>query len=611
MKLPVTSVSKREQKLGDVASAISVLTNDDLRRSGATTVVDALRMVPGANIAQANAVSQAVSVRGFGNVFANKLLVLVDGRAVYTPLFAGVFWDLQRLMLEDVDRIEVIRGPGATVWGANAVNGVINIVTRSAKETQGGLLYASAGDVKRTSDGARYGGRGGENTYYRVFADYDKIADSPLEDGRPAGDGWLSWQSGVRVDHYPQAGTHLTWQADVTDNKLYAAGWNTYNANTLGRWTRELSDHSSYEVQAYYDRTYRNDPTTEGLRIDTLDIAAQQTIVLKERHDVIWGLGYRSIANQFEQTSPFIMIRDHVFNQQVFNLFVQDEFKLIPDRLLLTAGAKLEHNDFTGVEIQPSIRAVLKLAPNQTIWAAVSRALRTPDEQESHDALGLLAGAPFIGPGGTLYLPIVVGNPDVKAEVLKAYELGFRTQLAPKVSVDLTAFYNRYTGLTDTTFQPVRFVPSPFPGFPGVAELVGENLQDGHTSGAEISVVATPTDDWRLTAGYSLMRESLPESNNPMLFPQQQATLRSSWDVSRRAAFDAQLRYVDSEPGVPSYLTADARLGFHPTSALEVALVGQNLFDRRRPEFASAPFVVVAQVPRGVYGKLTWRRDWK
>lgn len=608
MNETVTSVSKKEQKRGDAAAAISVLTNDDLRRSGAVTVADALRLVPGLNVGAANSSQWAISARGFNNVFSNKLLVMVDGRAVYSPLFAGVYWDLQQTMLEDVDRIEVIRGPGATIWGANAVNGVINVVTRSAKDTQGGLIYGGGGNVHLAMGGARYGGQIGEHTYYRIFGGYQLKDDYRLATGQPADDGWQSGNGGFRIDHYPQEGTLLTWQMEATTVDLDDHTSDGFNFNTVGRWTRELSARSSFEMQAYYDRNHRDEASRSGSNIDTIDLTAQHTFGLGEHHDIIWGGGYRFIASDIKQTTPLVAVRDGRFTKQIFSAFIQDEFKLVPDKLTLTAGTKLEHNDYTGFELQPSVRAVFKPAEQQTVWAAVSRAVRTPSSLEGHDVFAIPLGAPFVGPGGGLFVPTLVGG-DVSSEVLWAYELGYRIQPGSRVSVDLAVFYNDYSDLL-TPGSVSQFIP----GVPvGIAETPWENAQSGETYGGELSVTVSPTDNWRLTASYTLLLANLhgPAASTPETTersaPRHQLGLRSSYDFTKRASLDAQLRYVDNIQAVSAYITADVRLSYRVNDRLELSVVGQNLLDNQHPEQAVIALTTTAEVPRGVYGKITWR----
>jgi iron complex outermembrane receptor protein len=612
VNVQVTSVSKKEENLLDAAAAVSVLSNDDLRRSGATSVAEALRLVPGLNVASFNASDLSISARGFSGLYADNLLVLVDGRAVYSPIFSGVFWDLQQMDLEDVDRIEVIRGPGATVWGANAVNGVINIVSKSARDTQGGYLYTSGGTVGLTADGVRYGGKLADNTYYRFDLGYQLTDDYPLANGQSAGDGWQSEQYGYRLDNYSGANTHLTWQAGAVVNQLDDHTSDAYNANTLARWTQELSDRSSVEVQTYFDRTYRDDLVRIRDLVDTFDLTAQHTFGLGENNDVIWGAGYRFTVMSLERINQVFGAPANSLNQQLFSAFAQDEFKLVPDKLTLTAGAKIEHNDFTGFEVQPSIRASFKPAPNQTLWTAVSRAVTTPDPVNENPGMSFAIGAPFRGPGGGLYLPEVVGNKNIESQELLAYELGYRLQAGKRVQADLAAYYNQYDRIIGFNAADATFVP----GLPlGTAQVPWANLQRGHTDGGEATVTVAPLDSWRLTAGYSLVLTDIPGNQSFVSAPQQQATLRSSFDFSRRVSLDGDLRYVDQLAGIsslgiagtPSYLTADARLAYRPTDRVELSIAGQNLFAPRQPEPAyPVPGSIYSQVPRGFYAKMAW-----
>lgn len=383
----------------------------------------------------------------------------------------------------------------------------------------------------------------------------------------------------------------------------------SYNLNTLGRWTRQFSERSSVELQAYYDRTHRNDIFQARTSSDTFDITAQHTFGLGARNDVIWGLGYRYIGNTVEQTLPAIQVRNAEVDLHLFNVFVQDEFHLVPDKLTLTAGVKVEHNDYTGFELQPSLRAVFKPTHQQTLWASVSRAVRTPDAFEGKDLVGITVAPPFFGPGGGFYLPTLVGNAGSTSEVLWAYELGYRIQPAKRVSVDLAAFYNEYSDLI--SYGDVkRFVPGvPF----GIAEIPASNILSAETYGGEVSATVAATETLRFTASYSLLIVqahaiehsifALPEKSAP----KHQITLRSSYDFTKRASLDVQVRYMDQIDLVASYVTADVRLSYRPTDRLEVSLVGQNLLDKQHPEQGATPFAVTAEVPRGVFGKLSWK----
>lgn len=608
MNETVTSVSKREQKLSEAAAAVTVLSNEDIRRSGATTIPDVLRLVPGMSVGSVNANQWSVSSRGFNNLYANKLLVLIDGRAVYSPMFAGVYWDLEQTMLEDVDRIEIIRGPGATVWGANAMNGVINIVTRGARDTQGGLVQSSLGDVQRTQSSVRYGGRLGERTYYRVHAGVFATGDFTLSNGQSADDSWRGTHGGFRIDHHPNDDSQLTWLAGATGIETDNNNTDARNLHTIARYTRRISDRSGMEVQAYYDHTLRDESQSARVRTDTIDLSAQHTFGLGERHDIIWGAGFRYIDAYAGQTNPALQVIDDKVRTRLFSLFVQDEIKLVPDKFTLTGGVKIEHNDYTGVEIQPSMRGVLKVGEKQTWWGAVSRAVRTPSAIEGRNVFSTLIGPAFPGPGGD-FEPRVVGNPDISAEVLWAYELGYRVSPTRRVNLDVAVFFHDYEELIS-----IGDISQFIPGVPvGTAEIPFDNSLEGHTYGGEITLTISPTDTWRLTATYALLIADIrgPASANPDLLergsPRNQATLRSAHDLTRRLRFDAQLRYVDAIQGVPAYLTADFRVAFRMTDQLEFSLVGQNLFDPSHPEQGPAFFAATSEVPRGFYGKLLWR----
>lgn len=608
MNETVTSVSKKEQKLSDAAAAISVLSNEDLNRSGATSIAEALRAVPGLNVNGFNSSQWAVSARGFNGLYANKLLVLVDGRAVYTPLFAGVYWDLQQSMLADLDRIEVIRGPGASVWGANAVNGVINVESQSARDTQGSFVYGGGGDVHQALGGGRFGAQLGTNTFYRVFGSYQLNADYPLANGQSANDGWRGWHGGFRLDHYADADTHVTWQSDVTQSDLDDHASDAYNANMLGRWKRSLSDRSSYEFQAYYDRTFRNDNLRARSTIDTMDLTMEHTFGLGESHDLMWGLGYRYVNNYLKQTTPLVAVLDRSFGLSLGSAFLQDDWKVVPDRFTLTLGSKLEYNDFTGLELQPSLRGVLKLAEHHTLWAAASRAVRTPSEVEGLAVGEIPYGAPFVGPGGFSYVPTLVGNPNAAAEVLWAYEIGYRFHPEKWITTELNVFYNDYDRLI--TVGPIsQYIP----GAPGRAEILFDNYDHGSTYGGEAALTIAVTESWRLTASYALLVASLHSAANTDPegtedgSPRNQFMLRSAYDFSPALSLDVQCRYVDTTRAVSSYITADVHVSFRPTDRLELSVVGQNLLDNQHPEHRVEPVAVTAEVPRSVYGKVTWR----
>ncbi len=605
MNESVTSVSKKKQRLADVASAVTVLSTEDLRRSGASSIADALRLVPGLDVASFNAREWAISSRGTNNLYANKLLVLVDGRSVYTPLFAGVYWDLQQTILDDVERIEVIRGPGATVWGANAVNGVINVATLSARETQGGLLSVSRGTAQDSSFGLRFGGAASEQTYYRVYA--SRVEDEHrLTNGRLAGDRWTGTHGGVRVDTYPRSGEHFTWQAEGTDSKLRDGTVDTTNLNTVGRWTRQWSPTSNLQAQLYFDRDHHDEPARMRTTISTADFSLHHTLLVGERHEVTWGIGYRCSLGLIEQTNPFALVHAPKFRLEVASAFAQDEIKLVPDRLSLTLGTKVERNDFTGVEWQPGARLVFKPSADQSLWTAVSRAVRTPDVIEGSKAVGVMYGGPFAAPGG-LYVPALVGNTEVRSDVLIAFEAGYRAQVSRNLSVDLTGFYNQYRHLID-----YGTVTRLLPGSPvGVAEMPWRNGEGGYTRGAELAVNFSPAFNWRLHASYTRFQQRIHSATRPAALdftsPGHQAALRASWDAAKHVNIDAQLRYVGSSTGVPAYVSADLRLAWQINEKFEAALIGKDLLDPQHPEQAPTVFATMTELPRTISLRLTWR----
>lgn len=608
VNVKVTSVSKKEEKLNDAAAAVFVLSNDDIRRSGVTTVADALRMVPGMQVAAIDSGNWAVSARGFNTQFANKLLVMIDGRAVYSPLFSGVYWDVQQVFLDDVDRIEIIRGPGATIWGANAVNGVINVLSKSARDTQGGLLYGGGGDVHQALGGARYGGKVGEDTYYRIYGNYQLNDNYELANGQSAADGWDLTKGGFRLDRYTDHDGQLTWQGDGYAGNIDESAGDVHGFNTLGRWTQPISERSSYEVQAYFNHNYRNDSLAE-VSLDTVDLTFQHTFGLGRHNDIIWGLGCRFIETRVHELKTAGSITaDESIPLSLFSAFIQDEFKIIPDQLTFTLGAKFEHHELTGLEVQPSARLVYKPTEKQTAWAAVSRSVRTPSQLEGADFGTVVVGTPVVGPGGARYQPAITGNPYAESEVLWAYELGYRIQPNTRVSVDLAAFYNEYDHLLSR--QPSSITPSaPL----NILAFEYQNTLRGESYGGEAALTIAAGPTWRLSASYSLLMMQMQGSSaNDATFyelnaPTHQAVLRTAHDLTERLSFDAQLRYVDNVRGVPAYLTADLRLSWRPNDDLEMSLVAQNLLDDRHPEQTSNIGLPLVEVPRGFYGKLTWR----
>lgn len=627
-QITVTSVSKRAESLSRSAAAVFVLTREDIRRSGASQLPDLLRMVPGVQVAQMDANDWAISVRGFNRQFSNKLLVLIDGRTVYTPLFSGVFWDAQDVMLEDIERIEVIRGPGGALWGANAVNGVINIITREAKDTQGTLVTALAGNQEQGMQ-LRQGMALANGGHARIYGKWSRRGETRVAAGEPGaggdmGDDWRSARAGFRAD-WPVASQAFTLQGDAYElrenglsllDSLSAPFYVTTSeeqtargANLLGRWARGKSGGERVSLQVYYDFVDR-DNRVLNQRHHTLDFDLQHHPAALQRHHIAWGVGYRVIQDEL-RTSPFNGVTYLDYDPErrtddIFSAFVQDQISLLPDRLQLTLGSKFEHNDYTGLEVQPSVR----LAWNHDygiLWGAVSRAVRTPTRGEH--SLNLISG---VAPPG--FVGLIRNEADYGSEELIAYELGLRNETATHVNYDLTLFYNDYDQLR--TFEPI----APF----GVYSLPLEvsNRATGESFGFEASGTWQVTRDWRLSPAYSWSQLDVhlkPGSQDILAVldetsqPQQQFSLRSWWSVRANLQFDTALYYVDELPridtaghSIPDYWRFDARLAWKPRKGLEVSLIGQNLFDSYHPEFDAALATRRAEIPRSLFVKLTF-----
>jgi iron complex outermembrane receptor protein len=597
MNIEVTSVSRRPEKLSTTASAIQIITGDDIRRSGAASLVDALRLSPNLQVAQANSSQWAVSARGFNNVLANKLLVLIDGRTVYTPLYAGVFWDVQNVALEDVDRIEVISGPGGALWGANAVNGVINIVTKSAAETQGLAVEGGGGTELHAFGTLRYGGRLGAGPAYRVYGTGFGRGATLTRDGADAGDAWGLGQGGFRMDWGGDGSDALTVQGDYYEGRPDPDGNADIIArggNALGRMTRTLAGDGELQLQLYYDRTHRDlgNGFTEDL--STYDLDGQHRFHLGKRQEIVWGLGYRLMDHETRNLELFAFEPAHKL-LHLFSGFIHDEIVLVDRRLRAALGVKLEHTTYTGIEVQPSGR--LAWTPNErhTVWSGISRAVRTPARIDRDLRL-------YAAPG----LPIISGA-DFESENVLAVELGWRAQPTGAFSFSLSTFYNEYDDLRSAEpGPPPLFIPITF-----------ANGVQGHTYGVELGSVVQVSPRWRLRGGYTFLKKKLsvaPGSNDlngasaESNDPEHQFLMQSSADLPGRVSLDAVVRAVDElpDPRVPGYVDLDLRLAWSPNDRLELSVTGQNLFHGEHAEFTPAS-PSPRRIERGVYGKLTWR----
>jgi len=585
MQIEVTTVSKRGESLMNTPAAIHVITQEDIRRSGALTLPEALRLAPNLNVAQVTSQDWAISARGFNGTVSNKLLVLIDGRVVYTPLYSGVFWDVQNVFLEDIERIEVISGPGGTLWGANAVNGIINIITQksSAPTSQGVHIHAGVGTEDYWLAGVRYGGRLGEDWWFRVYGMGFSKKETRLPDGRGATDDWTINQAGFRLDREFES-ADLSLQGDfylgninqpVPDDIALRGG------NMMGRYAHRIGDRSVVEIRAYADVTHRRIPGTFGQDLGTFDIEGQHTIAL-DRHDIVWGIGFRYFNDRIVNSASLAFLPARLQSSLV-TFFLEDAIILIPQTLRLTFGSKFERNHYTGFEFQPTARLSWNIESNQFLWAAVSRAVRTPSRIDRD----------FHIPGNPPY--VLSGGPDFKSETLMAYEIGYRVSLTD-LTLDVATFYNLYDNLRSLE--------------PGV---LGNGLE-ALSYGAEFAVDYNLSQWWRLRTGYSLFHKliALKEWSRDVSNGQSEGNdarhrlqIHSFMDLPWNLQLDLWMRYVDRLPNanavVPGFVTLDARLGIRITDRISLSIVGQHLLQKSHPEFGAPS--TRSELQRGVVVK--------
>jgi iron complex outermembrane receptor protein len=639
MNVKVVSVSKKEQKLSQTAAAIFVITPEDIRRSGATSIPDVLRMVPGINVAQINGSTWAISARGFNQQFDNKLLVMIDGRVVYTSTFAGVFWDtVLDFPLEDIARIEVIRGPGGTVWGANAVDGVINIFTKKASETRGGMVVAEGGNIDQEDAMVQYSGELKQHTDYRVYAKYFNQTNLLDLNGQNGEDGWHQLRGGFRLDSTLSSKDSLMVEGDIVTGREGELGFvlpsvtspgfvakkeqiNLGNGSFQSIWNHLYSARSDTSSQISFDRHKRDDPQNPETR-DTLDFGFQHHLALGGRQDIVWGLGYRYTADLI-LGSLTVALNPPSTAHQVFDGFFQDEIALVPDRFYLTGGMKLEHNDYTGIEFMPSVRMTWAPDTHHMLWLAVSRALRAPSRNDTNLVLNI--GDIATAPGGVPELLRLYGNPQYKDERLIAYEMGYRTAIGNHLSIDLAAYFNDYVNLQTT--EPGGPFAESTPGPAHVVfPLMYENLVYGETHGFELTAKWKLTDRWTLAPGYAF--EALHMHTDPTsadtvtgLFvegsvPDHTAQIRSHFDLRKSLALDAsayEVRHLDhqgpaSNVTIPAYTRLDVGLTWKPWELTTFSLVGQNLLKDHHLEFEDVDGALQSsQIRRSGYAKVTWR----
>jgi len=621
LKIEITSASKKEQRVDEVPAAISVITQEDIRRSGMRTLPELFRLVPGVQVAQLTSSNWAVSIRGFNDQYSNKLLVLIDGRSIYQRVFSGVFWDAEDLVLDDIDRIEVIRGPGATVWGANAVNGVINIVTKSAKDTQGALVRVSGGTFDRAQGTARYGGSFG-NAAYRVYSQWTARGDTKLASGTPD-DNWSVLTNGVRVDWARGANEwtvdgsvrtgdgHTTWKLpgtnvpDVAPRTDVESSFRT--GNVLGRWTHRADDGSSLQVQSTVGILRRVDFATSDE--NNFDADVQYHRKLGARQDIVTGGGYRFVKST-TGTNFSVSFDPPSLETVVTNVFVQDEVT-VTDRVHLTLGTKLEHDTFAGWGLQPTARLMWTPATRHHVWIGTSRALRTPRLAD----LMVRVNAVVVPGGQGPTIIGTLGNPQYEAEELFETEAGYRLEIGSSVFFDVTAFRGHYNGLP--TSEPLAPVFETTPGPPHVFVATRlQNLLQADTAGVEIAAHASPVPGWRLDASYSTFHLT-PHPDASSLdqvaakydgnAPAHQWQLHSSVALGPRTEIDGTVFHAGTLTNlvVPAYTRADARVEVRLTGRLSAIAAGRNLFDSSHAEYTSNQ-IVATRVPRSATVSLSW-----
>jgi iron complex outermembrane receptor protein len=597
-ELDVTSVSRRVERLSQAAAAVSVVRQDDIRRTGVVSLAEAMRLADGLDVARYDGRTWAVSARGFTISTANKLLVLMDGRTLYSPLFAGTFWDVQDTVLADIDRIEVVRGPGGTIWGANAVNGVINIITKDASASRGNAALVAAGTEERVIVSARHGGRLGASGNYRVYGKYRRRDANVFSTGASGGDELQLGHGGFRLDSSEQAANRWTLQGHAyrgIEGSFDRDDTDVAGGHVLGRWVKRYSATSDLQIQAYYDRTYRQVPQQFEEARDTFDLDAQRRLQFRRRHDLLVG-GHVRVSSARDTGSAGFRFEPEKETLRLFSFFAQDEIELRPDQLFVTVGSKFERNDFTGLEVQPTVRA--RWSPDDwwTLWGAVSRAVRLPTRFDTDlRILNPVSGA-----------VILSGNSDFDAESVTAYEAGYRVRPHSRVSLDFAGFANRYDNLRSQEF-PSRLGP---------VILLGNTL-NAVTTGLEAAGTVQLLERWRVHASSTYLHKDLSldegsrdlsrgrdEANDPSFL----ASVRSYLDLPHGLALDALFRHAAErpDPRVPAYSELDLRLGWTVQPGWELSLVGQNLLHDRHPELGSRQ-PLRYEFQRGVYVRSAWR----
>jgi len=624
-QIEVTTTSREPVKASRTPAAIYVITQQDIRRSGASSIPEAFRLAPGVEVARVDSNTWSLGVRGFGSALSRSVLVLIDGRTVYTPLFAGVYWQVQDTVLEDVERIEVIRGPGGTIWGANAVNAVINIITKNAKDTRGMLASTGGGNIDQGFVNLRYGGGNDKSFNYRIYGKaFTRGPEFHPNDG--PFDSWRMGQTGFRTDLNLHNRDTFTFQGDLYSGDAgQSLGITAYSppyminveqnaelagGNLLGRWKRTLGAGSDIQLQTYYDRTNREQANFAESR-DTFDIDFIHHFPFPRRQDFLWGLGVRLSSGNATEVVPTVVFTPNHLTDQLYNGFIQDEIPIIGNQLSLTIGSKFLQETYSHLEFEPTARLLWTPNPRQTVWGAMTRAVRTPSRvEEDLQLTALMTSNPL-----TFFR--VIGDRGFSAEHLLGYEVGYRSLIKPKFNLDIAAFYNNYDHLLSIEPGAPFSETSPAPTHTVVPFFFRNGLL-GNTAGFEIAPDWTPTSRWRLRGSYSYLHSDLSKSTGSQdpstvsstegSSPHHQVMIQSSLDLPKGLEFDQALRYVSNLPaqGVRAYVTADVLFTWHAARSVDLSVVGQNLLQPHHVEFGGDAGGL-AGMKRSVYAKINWQ----
>ena len=627
-RIEVTSQTKEPTEVWDTPAAISVLTQDDIRRSGATALPDLLRLIPGVDVAEVEGNQWAVGIRGLNSAFSKQILLLIDGRSTYTPLFEGVYWDVQDVMLDDIERIEIIRGPGGTVWGANAVNGVINIITKKAAETQGVLLKGGSGQVDRFMGAARVGLHHGSDFQYRLFAK-GFVREDELNPHYDAYDRWHLEHGGFRAEWQRDARNSFTATGDLyrgasgqqvsvgmyapLQQLVYDDNFTVSGGNVVATWQHRFDGGSDLHGHVSFDRTNRLG-TEFGETRDNIDVDFVDHLTMLPREDVIWGAGMRFSPSNFIQTQPTVDFTNHQQLDSIYSAFVQDTFRIVPQRLQFTLGSKFTEDNYTGFEIQPNARLLWNIAPHSVFWSSISRAVRTPGRLDQDVQLtDVIAPIPP-------YLAHVSGNPNFKSEIQIGTEAGYRQLITSHLYMDVAAFHNQYDNLEGFGKRSVSTITTPITA----TELTipYANAIKGVSDGVELTPDWKPTAWWELRGSFSHLHMNLRDkpgftdaSSGPMYTessPHRMADAQSLLNLPHEVEFDVDYRFVSRLPAqnVESYQTMDTHISWKPCEQLRLSVAGRNLLQPHHHEFEGDDLNAVG-IRRTVYASVTWTQAAK